>query len=146
MSLRFSEPAHSSTVTSTKPIATSYDTICAAERNAPKKRVARIRRPAGEDDAVDAERADREQIEDADIDVGDRPPPTSNGITAQATRLSVKVTIGAMMKTTRLAPLGMIVSLISILSPSAKGCSSPNGPTTFGPLRNCENASTLRSA
>ena len=33
--------------------------------------VFRVRRPAGHDDAVDAERADREQIEDADIDVGD---------------------------------------------------------------------------
>ena len=36
-SVKFSDPAHSSTVTSTKPIATSYDTICAAERSAPKK-------------------------------------------------------------------------------------------------------------
>ena len=72
--------------------------------------------------------------------------PGSNGITAQATSAKVKVTIGAAMKTTRLAPLGMMVSLTSIFSPSAIGCSSPNGPTTFGPLRSCENARTLRSA
>lgn len=71
--------------------------------------------------------------------------PRSNGITAHATRLSVKVTIGAKMKTTRLAPLGITVSLSNSLSPSAKGCSSPNRPTTFGPLRNCEKAKTLRS-
>ena len=31
---RFSEPAHITTVTMTKPIDTSYDTICAAERSA----------------------------------------------------------------------------------------------------------------
>jgi NADH-quinone oxidoreductase subunit H len=31
---RFREPAHSSTVMMTKPIETSYDTICAAERTA----------------------------------------------------------------------------------------------------------------
>src|ERR1043165_9835988 len=34
MAERFSEPAHSSTVMMTKPIETSYDTICAAERTA----------------------------------------------------------------------------------------------------------------
>ena len=72
--------------------------------------------------------------------------PRSNGITAQATRLRVKVRIGATMNTTRLAPLGITVSLMSSFSPSAIGCSSPNGPTTLGPLRSCENASTLRSA
>src|SRR5215813_3243622 len=31
---KFNEPAHSSTVIMTKPIETSYDTICAAERSA----------------------------------------------------------------------------------------------------------------
>src|SRR5581483_5833072 len=34
MAERLSEPAHSSTVMITKPIETSYDTICAAERSA----------------------------------------------------------------------------------------------------------------
>ena len=43
-------------------------------------------------------------------------------------------------------PDGMIVSFISIFSASANGCSRPNGPTTFGPLRNCIAARTLRSA
>jgi hypothetical protein len=72
--------------------------------------------------------------------------PSSNGMTTQATNARVSVTIGAARKTKRLAPLGMIVSLTNIFSPSAIGCSSPNGPTTFGPLRNCEYARTLRSA
>src|SRR5215216_4794769 len=37
MSVRLSEPTHSSTVMMTKPIEISYDTICAAERNAARK-------------------------------------------------------------------------------------------------------------
>ena len=40
----------------------------------------------------------------------------------------------------------MIVSFINILMASAKGCSRPKGPTTFGPRRICIAASTLRSA
>ncbi len=72
--------------------------------------------------------------------------PASNGITAQATRLSTKVRMGATTKTTRLAPLGITVSLKSSLAPSASGCSSPNAPTTFGPFLSCAAASTLRSA
>src|SRR5690606_29246269 len=36
MSVRFSDPTTSRTVTMTKPIETSYETICAAERSAPR--------------------------------------------------------------------------------------------------------------
>lgn len=57
-----------------------------------------------------------------------------------------KVIIGAMMNSTRDAPVGMMVSLVIIFSASAKGCSRPKGPTTFGPRRYCMAASTLRSA
>ena len=71
--------------------------------------------------------------------------PASNGITAQATSARVSVTIGAAMNTSRLAPLGMMVSFSTSLTPSAIGCSRPKGPTTFGPLRSCDIASTLRS-
>ena len=38
-----------------------------------EERVFRVRRPAAHDDAVDAERRDREDVEDAHIDVGDGP-------------------------------------------------------------------------
>ena len=68
-----------------------------------------------------------------------------SGITAQATRASVKVSTGANRNTARLAPDGMIVSFISSLRPSAIGCSRPNGPTTLGPLRSIMAARTLRS-
>jgi putative NADH-flavin reductase len=44
-----------------------------------------------------------------------------------------------------LSPLGMMVSFSTSLRPSAIGCSKPKGPTTFGPLRSCDIASTLRS-
>ena len=37
MALKLSEPAQSSTVMMTKPIDTSYETICAAERSAERK-------------------------------------------------------------------------------------------------------------
>ena len=37
MSLKSKEPAHSKTVINIKPMETSYETICAAERKAPKK-------------------------------------------------------------------------------------------------------------
>ena len=75
-----------------------------------------------------------------------RTQPRSKGITAQATSASIKVSIGARRKTTRLAPAGMIVSLVSSFSPSAIGWNKPKGPTTFGPLRICMDAMTLRSA
>ena len=37
ISVRFKEPTHKSTVIMINPIETSYETICAAERNPPKK-------------------------------------------------------------------------------------------------------------
>ena len=38
-----------------------------------QERIFRVRRPAGHDDAVDRQRRDREDVEHADIDVGDHP-------------------------------------------------------------------------
>ena len=38
-----------------------------------EERIFRVRRPARHDDAVDHQRGDREDVEDADIDVGDHP-------------------------------------------------------------------------
>ena len=72
--------------------------------------------------------------------------PSFTGITAQASIARAKVSIGAIRNRRRFDPDGMIVSFIIIFSASAKGCSRPNGPTTFGPLRSCIAARTLRSA
>jgi len=40
----------------------------------------------------------------------------------------------------------MICSFENSFSTSATGCSSPNGPTRFGPTRSCMRAIALRSA
>ena len=72
--------------------------------------------------------------------------PGANGITAQAISATVKVMIGAIRNRPRLAADGMIVSLRKTLSPSAKLCSRPNGPTTLGPRRSAIAAQILRSA
>ena len=78
--------------------------------------------------------------------MSDNTQPSATGITAQPIIARTKVSIGAIRKTTRFAPVGMINSLVISLSASAKGCSRPNGPTTLGPMRNCINPITLRSA
>ena len=72
--------------------------------------------------------------------------PGPNGITAQPIRARTKVTIGAIRNTTLLAPVGTMVSLTNSLRPSARGCSSPKGPTVIGPWRSCMAPITLRSA
>ena len=41
--------------------------------------------------------------------------------------------MGAKIKITLLALLGIIVSLINSFKPSAKGCNTPKIPTTLGP-------------
>src|SRR4029078_8308739 len=53
---------------------------------------------------------------------------------------------GAMKKSARLAPVGTTISLNRSLKTSAKGCSSPSGPTSFGKMRTWIQPSTLRSA
>ena len=55
----------------------------------------------------------------------------------------VKVTIGAAMKTTRLAPLGMIVSLSSSLSPSANRLQQPERADDVRPLAQLRNRQHL---
>ena len=72
--------------------------------------------------------------------------PALTGITAQAASASTQVTSGASRNTPLLAPAGMIGSLNTNFSRSAKDCSRPHGPTTFGPRRICTAAQILRSA
>ena len=72
--------------------------------------------------------------------------PGRNGITAQAISATVKVMIGAIRNRPLFAADGMMVSCRNTLSPSAKLCSRPNGPTTLGPRRSAIAAQILRSA
>ncbi len=72
--------------------------------------------------------------------------PSLNGITAQATIASAKDISGAIRNTVRSAPAGITTSFTTNFRKSANDCSSPHGPTTFGPRRICTAAQTLRSA
>src|SRR5262249_15568005 len=68
-----------------------------------------------------------------------------NGITAKAVNAQIVEITGAMKKTALSASVGMMSSLNASLSPSASDCSSPKGPTRFGPGRTCMRATTRRS-
>ena len=76
----------------------------------------------------------------------DKTKPSPKGITAQATNAKIKVSMGANTNRILLAPEGIMVSFKNNLTPSAMGCKSPKGPTILGPLRNCIQPITLRSA
>ena len=54
--------------------------------------------------------------------------------------------IGARTKTALSAACGVMSSFSASLMPSARPCSSPNGPTRLGPMRICIRATTRRSA
>jgi hypothetical protein len=72
--------------------------------------------------------------------------PGLKGITAHEASANVAVTSGASRKMPLLAGAGITGSFKTNFRRSAKDCSRPNGPTTFGPRRNCTAAQTLRSA
>ena len=59
------------------------------------------------------------------------------GITAHTRNDGTKIRIGASMKTNFSAPAGTRSSLTKSLKTSAKGWSSPLGPTRLGPSRTC---------
>ena len=52
-------------------------------------------------------------------------------------RASRRARVGARMNKIGDACVGRRGSLINNFTPSAIGCNSPRGPTTFGPFRNC---------
>ena len=69
-----------------------------------------------------------------------------NGIIAKAISAVRAEMPGANRKIQRSDPVGRTSSLVNILITSANGCIMPNGPTRFGPWRNCIRASSFRSA
>ena len=71
--------------------------------------------------------------------------PSATGMTAQAAIASTTDTSGASTNTPLLALAGMIGSLRMNFRKSANGCSTPQGPTTFGPRRSCTEPQILRS-
>ena len=69
-----------------------------------------------------------------------------NGMTLKARNAGMAEITGARMYTGRSASAGMMSSFSASLMPSARPCSTPPGPTRFGPTRCCIRATTRRSA
>ena len=67
------------------------------------------------------------------------------GTTAQATTHRAAIASGAIRNTDLFAVSGITGSFSANFRKSAKLCKRPQGPTTFGPRRNCTAAQTLRS-
>ncbi|MOA26372.1 hypothetical protein D3C78_1471590 [compost metagenome] len=55
------------------------------------------------------------------------------GITTQAARAGMMAMMGPRKNRPLLAAVGWMISLVSSLMPSARGCSRPKGPTRLGP-------------
>src|SRR5262249_40362975 len=120
--LRFRDPDTISTPTSTKPIASSYETICAEARSAPRKAYLEL----------DAQPATITPYTPSDVTAitYSRPAlmsasttPGANGITAQAARAGIITSTGAARYSTPSAWVGTITSLKISFTASAIGCS-----------------------
>src|SRR5688500_135195 len=120
---------------SDNPIATSYDTICALERNPPNNAYLEF------DDQPASIKASTPTLETANT--SSNPMLTSamtaqsgpNGITEKTMNAEATAMYGAKKKIQRSAFSGMKSSLVKSFRPSAIGCSSPHGPTRIGPSR-----------
>src|SRR5688572_24755535 len=120
---------------SDRPIATSYDTICALDRSPPSNAYFEF------DDQPASINASTPTLDTAST--SNRPILTSaitaqsgpNGMTEKTMNAEATAIYGAKKKIQRSAFSGMKSSLVKSLRPSAIGCSSPHGPTRIGPSR-----------
>ncbi len=127
------------------PIETSYETICALERNAPSKAYLEF------DDQPARIKASTPTLETASTN--STPMFTSvitaqsgpKGTTAITMNAATTAMYGATKKTHRSAFSGMKSSFTSNFRPSAIGCKSPHGPTRIGPSRAWINAEIFLS-
>src|SRR5689334_25084038 len=130
---------------SESPIATSYETICALDRNPPSSAYFEL------DDQPARINASTPTLETAST--SSKPMLTSaitaqsgpNGMTEKTMNAEATAMYGAKKKIQRSAFSGMKSSFVSNFNPSAIGWSSPHGPTRIGPSRACMNAEILRS-
>src|ERR1041384_3118185 len=130
---------------SERPIATSYETICALDRRPPSNAYFEL------DDHPASINASTPTLETAST--SNNPIFTSaitaqsgpNGITENTMNADATAMYGAKKKIQRSAFSGMKSSLVSNFNPSAIGWSSPHGPTRIGPSRACMNAEIFRS-
>src|SRR6185295_19589782 len=130
---------------SESPIATSYETICALDRNPPSSAYFEL------DDQPARINASTPTLETAST--SSNPIFTSaitaqsgpNGTTEKTMKAEATAIYGAKKKIQRSALSGMKSSLTRSLMPSAIGCKSPQGPTRIGPNLACMNAEIFRS-
>src|SRR5687768_14739857 len=130
---------------SDNPIATSYETICALDRNPPSSAYFEF------EDQPASINASTPTLDTAST--SSSPMLTSamtaqsgpNGITEKTMNAEATAMYGAKKKIQRSAFSGMKSSLVKSFRPSAIGCSNPHGPTRIGPSRACINAEILRS-
>ena len=69
-----------------------------------------------------------------------------NGMTASAVRAGITARTGARKCTAFSARAGVMSSLVTSLTRSARPCSVPSGPTRLGPRRTCMKPMIRRSA
>src|SRR3989338_4484256 len=124
MSPRFMLCEAISTHTSAKPIAISYDTICAAERTAPRKAYLELdAQPAMMMPYTASEVSARIYSNPALRSASTM--PSLNGTAAHAASDGASAMIGARTNRNLLEPVGMMISLKNNFTPSAIGCNKP---------------------
>jgi len=134
ISFKFKDPANKITEIIVIPIETSYEIICAAERNAPKNAYFELL----DQPAIITECTLNDEIVNIynnPIFKLDNAKPFPNGITAQPASAKPKVNTGDNIKIIILELLGNTVSFKKSFNPSAKGCNNPKNPIIFGPCR-----------
>lgn len=124
ISVKFKEPAKSTTESIVIPIETSYEIICAAERKAPKNAYFELL----DHPAIITEWTLKDDIAktyNKPMFKSANEKPLPKGITTQPAKDSAKVKIGAKINIIKLELLGKIVSFKNNFKPSAKGCNNP---------------------
>ena len=134
-------PDSNSTGMIDKPIAISYEIICALERSPPSSEYLLFElqpamvmpyTPSDDMASVKMNPTGRSAIEN-DITPHGVGSGAANGITAQLTSAVQNAIAGASMKSTLLPAPGDSSSFMKFFNPSAAGCSSPPGPVRLGP-------------
>src|SRR5262252_5610167 len=140
-------PDLSSTGTVERPIASSYEIICADDRRPPSNAYLLLDAQPPSVIAYTprldmARNKSRPTLMSVATNIGGGPM----GMTANVTIAGNTARMGAMWKMTLFACAGMNSSLKRSFSTSAIGCSSPSGPTRLGPVRAWMWPQILRSA
>jgi len=134
ISVKFPEPAHIKTETTMNPIETSYETIWAADRKAPKKAYFEFEAHP----AIMIPYTAKEEIANLykiPLFLSAYTYPSEIGSAAHPLKARTKVKIGALLNKAEFAAMGTMVSFNKSFLPSAKGVKTPYLPTAFGPRR-----------